>query len=700
MNYKNKYLKYKKKYLILKNIVQKGGFSRYQILITYKEDVSSFEENKELNLAELLNSYNIDYKLRKPKEIGMWYGSDYSKLVNENDDSNQFIGFANDKYWNITVSKRYGDSLVSYFQSFDYIKPSDALKSFIIGPTFTECANVIQVTIYHHILNLVGEDEFNDLFGNLLTPFIITPTLYTPWKIIKRKELNKEYEPIMENPLYFLCDKIEDISLESLKNNDIVYIEGIPKYNLKHFSGDLIGYNLICIRPSTSDNPKFIGFGPNVFNGAKTYDDIRKILIDGYNQEQDENTKTIIKARLKSGNKIMKISAETARSLENDKVTKDEPINGIIYGLRFNENNLKRFRESEKQEWYTESDETLKALLPIANKIEINLLLDSFSFETKDATFDNYISTPQLDKIFNYMKLFALKIVTKPTEYGPIGIILSGTPGIGKTHLSVSVAKFVSTYGKKVTFVDADYINSKVTDKGIPDFNSTFKDSDLIILDDINSKYDNAVVFVREALSYVIENNKALLYTSNNIIPIIQKNLPIFFGYDHPFAKNFIAINNINAESYRKPWTDKVLKSLPNEEKYKLLHNYSGGLGAGIIIETGDMNETKYIDEYNKYNGFTEKLLPIRIIKGYPDKVTDLKKDEIIIISVDEYKKTVELIDILPEIHSKGIKVIVLTKSVEGFKNEITKHLNYFSNLPKKPRLIARLNTIFPKIDF
>jgi DNA replication protein DnaC len=689
MDYKNKYLKYKKKYLILKNIVQKGGFSRYVIVETYNEDVSSFKKNIELNLALLLNSYNINYESRNPKEIGMWYGSDYSKLVNKNDDSNQFIGFANDKYWNITVSTRYSNQLVSYFQSFDYIKPSDALKSFIIGPTFTECANVIQVTIYHHILNLVGEDEFNDLFGNLLTPFIITPTLYTPIEIIKRKELNEEYEPIMENPLYFLCDKIEDISLESLRNNDIVYIEGISKYKFKHFSGDLIGYNLICLRPSISSDPKFIGFGPNIFNGeAKTYDDIRKILINGYNQKQDNNTKNIIKTRLKLDDKLMETLAKTAMLFENDIVTDDVPIKGITHILRFNQDNLKRFRKSKKQEWYKESDIKLTTL--IENKVEINLLLDSFSFETNNATFDNYISTPQLDKIFNYMKLFALKIVTKPTEpeYGPIGIILSGTPGIGKTHLSVSVAKFVSTYGKKVTFVDADYIN-----RGVPDLSSKFSDSDLIILDDINSEYDGAAVFVRAALSYVIENNKALLYTSNNIIPIIQTNLPIFFGYDHPYAKNFIAINNINADSYRKPWTEENLESLSNEEKYKLLHNYSGGQSAGIIIETDDIDEQKYIEEYN---GFTENLFPIRIVRIHPDNVTDLIEYKIIIISVNEYHKVRALLKILPEIHNKGIKVIVLTKSVEEFKNEITKNLKY--DLPKKPRLIARLNTIFPKI--
>jgi DNA replication protein DnaC len=698
MNYKNKYLKYKKKYLILKNIVQKGGFSRGVILGTYKKDVSSFKENIESNLAQLLNSYNINYESRDPKEIGMWYKSDYSKLVNNDDDSNQFIGFANDKYWNIKVSTLYGDQLVSYFQSFDYIKPSDALKSFIIGPTFTECANVIQVTIYHHILNLVGEDKFNELFGNLLTPFIITPTLYTPWEIKKRKKNNKKYEPIKENPLYFLCDKIKDISLESLRNNDIVYIKGIKYYNLKHFSGDLIGYNLICIRPSPSDNPKFIGFGPNIFNnGAKTYDEMHKILIDGYNQEQDENTQKIIKNILESSKSTleMKIKAKLANTLKNDKVTYDKPIDGIIYGLRFSQDKLKRFSERKKQEWYTESDIKLTALLPIEKKIEINLLLDSFSFETKDATFDNYTIMPQLEKIFNYMKLFALKIITKLPNYGPIGIILSGTPGIGKTHLSVSVAKLVSTYGKKVIYVDTDYINSKVTDKGYHDFSSTFNDIDLIILDDINSNFGAGADFLRQALSYVIENNKALLYTSNNIIPVIQTNLPIFFGYDHPFAKNFIAINNINTESYRKPWTDINLGSILNKQKYNLLHNYSGGQGAGIIIETDDMNETKYIEEYNN---FTKNTLPIRIIKGYPDKVTDLKKDKIIIISVDEYIKTVELIDILPEIHNNGIKVIVLTKSIKGFKNEITTVLNNSSNLPNKPRLIARLNTIFTKI--
>jgi hypothetical protein len=178
-----KYIKYKNKYLqkLAKNrsnnIIQKGGLIRWEILGLYKNNVSSFIENKEENLALLLQSYNKPYTANT---IGMWYSIDYSRLINKNDDNISFAGLSNKYYWDLNVERVNGTSLLSYFQSFDYIKPSDALKSFIIGPTFLECANAIQVTIYHNILNIVGEEKFNYLFGNLLTPFIITPHVFEP----------------------------------------------------------------------------------------------------------------------------------------------------------------------------------------------------------------------------------------------------------------------------------------------------------------------------------------------------------------------------------------------------------------------------------------------------------------------------------------------------------------------------------------
>ena len=726
--YKNKYLKYKQKYIKLKKY-QNGGLIKGEITRFYKNNINLFIENREQNLALLLQSYNIPYSERLDKVYGLWYSSDYSQLINNNDEYYQFIGLTNFKYWDITVLTRINDSTYSYFQSFDYINPSDALKAFIIGPTFTECANIIQVTIYHHILNIVGEEKFNYLFGNILTPFIITPILYEPWKIKIRKlgtGFNSDlYEPILENPLYFLYDRIDDYSLNSLENNDIVYIEGVREYKYKHFSGNLIGFNLICYRPSKYDKPKFIGFGPNEFNtGPKTYEEIHQLLINGYNQDQDENTNKIITEKLKNTDPLLQESAKFAQLLKYDIVPQNFPIIGITHRLRFSQEKLINFIETPKQEWYKESISKLIKLLPkpVPKAKKINILLKSFSYETQKAHFFNYErKTKQQDDMWNYMMKFSIKVVTKNVHDGPIGIILSGSPGIGKTHLSVAVAKYVANHGKIVTFVDEEYINSKITSNGVPDFTSLISTSDLIILDDINSQFGGGAEFLKVVLKYVITNNKALLYTSNNVIPIIQSNLPIFFGYDHPYAKNFVSINNIIADSFRKPWININLNIITNEEKYKLLNSYIGGQSAGIIIETNDIDEQKYI---NQFNIITNNTQPIRIVRDWFDEqsllafkkydkvnelqsyhrqqykgdVTDLEQYKFIIIRIHNKSTTNQLLKILPRMHDNGIKVIVLVSSYDYFKQLINLELNSYDLEKYKIRLIDRLNIIFPNI--
>jgi hypothetical protein len=146
------YKKYKIKYLNLKN--QYGGKSRLRLLESYVKDTNEFVNIIEPNLALLLQSYNKPYESRPYK--GLYYASDYISL-NKYYDIEDFRSLTNDNFWDIFVNKSNNTNLFSYFQSFDYIKPSDALKSFIIGPTFTDCTNVLELTIYHYIYNKVGE---------------------------------------------------------------------------------------------------------------------------------------------------------------------------------------------------------------------------------------------------------------------------------------------------------------------------------------------------------------------------------------------------------------------------------------------------------------------------------------------------------------------------------------------------------------
>ena len=725
-----KYIKYKNKYLqkLAQNrsndIIQKGGLIRQEILGLYENDVCLFIENKENNLALLLQSYNKPYS---PVTIGMWYSIDYSRLINKNDDNRSFFGLSNKYYWAIGVARENGNSLLSYFQSYDYIKPSDALKSFIIGPTFLECANAIQVTIYHHILNIVGEDKFNYLFGNLLTPFIITPRLFEPINLsIRKKTADGRYESITGNPLYFLYDKIDDYSLDSLENNDIVYIGGVPLYQKKHFSGVLPGFNLICYRPSRSDEPKFVGFGPNEFaTGPLTYEEIRQILVDGYNQDQDASTLQYIQTRLASSDPVMKESGELAETLGGHKFARGyKNINGITHKLRFNREKLERFIETPRQEWYNEPIDELQKLLPKkpSKSVDINILSKSFSNESKDATFDSFVRTTLLQEdMWNYMLKFSIKVVTQTGGTGPLGIILSGSAGIGKTHLSVAVAKYVTNRGKKVTFVDEEYIGSLVTASGSQNLESHIIQSDLIILDDINSKTGAGSKFLIQVLNFVILNNKALLFTSNNEIPIIQSNLPVFFGYNHPFAKNFLAINNIVADSNRKRWTDINLNISSNDDKYLLLYRYKGGQSAGIIIETTDIDEKKYIEQFKTTTHNTE---PIRIVRNWEEEqsllvfgtyvrtmelksyhrhhkgdVTDLEKYKIIIIRIYNSDTSEQLLKILPRLHDKGIKIIILVESLVKLKELIIKELDNHFYKPYKIRLTNRLNIIFPNLN-
>ena len=180
-----------------------------------------------------------------------------------------------------------------------------------------------------------------------------------------------------------------------------------------------------------------------------------------------------------------------------------------------------------------------------------------------------------------------------------------------------------------------------------------------------------------------------------------------------------MAINSVILPSFRKVWTSKNLVKLSTNKKYSLLNSYTGGQSAGIIIETGDTDETKYIDNFNKV---TSNNLPIKIVRKWDEeqsllafkeygKVSELKpyhrqtyngninnleEFKIIIMRIYDDSSSEQLLNILPRVHDNGIKIIILVTSHTKFKELLKYKLNSRSEL--KLKLVNRINIIFPNI--
>ena len=262
MDYYTKYLKYKKKYLTLKNNKNnKSNKNIYKSLNLYggvdwrevgeldkeikvkfkKKAITDYHHIKINNLIKSKSLKDIMQNINTLKTI--WYSQDFNiekklKLV----DHSIISGLANTNYWEKIIT--------NVLLIINEKLPSDAIKSLVVGPSILECASILMLTLYLYILNNYGDDNFNLIFSKPALKFILQNSFISPLEPVERSEITIG----LGNPLHFLFDVIEP-KYENLQDNDFVYIEGVQEYKYKHLVGDFIGYNLLCVKNEDDINP-------------------------------------------------------------------------------------------------------------------------------------------------------------------------------------------------------------------------------------------------------------------------------------------------------------------------------------------------------------------------------------------------------------------------------------------------------------
>ena len=92
------------------------------------------------------------------------------------------------------------------------------------------------------------------------------------------------------------------------------------------------------------------------------------------------------------------------------------------------------------------------------------------------------------------------------TGPNPAGLFLQGDTGVGKTHLSVALAKEFMKTGLKTLYV---------TNKSIHDASKNLQEVEVVIIDDYNSGYGSGDYF-RDIVDYIHRKGGRLFVTSNS----------------------------------------------------------------------------------------------------------------------------------------------------------------------------------------
>jgi DNA replication protein DnaC len=692
-------------------------------------------------------------KASKAGNIGIFYPEEYAKLQGWND-WKSIAGMSPD--FDMIFQNR------NMMLAEDGVSPSKALSSFFCGPTITDCGASISACIYEAIFRCVGEEKFDQMFGHDFANFVITDTLYNPF--MKMDGDSERGEQYIGNPLYPLFDRI-DMSMSVtdviglLMPGDIVHIGGVDTYSRKHFSGAGGGWNLIYV-----GDGMFTGFWSKGKVMRYSYDDVKKMLIDEFNNAPNTSSEKVYDARVKDGSYGPSVLIyETYRNMQ---VPHDHEINGLMCGIRINIDTLSHFVRNpptmSDDMWYNcdnvvmynddtcslqlsesvttcslqLSESVTTCSLQLSESVttcslqlsESTIVMnEEFSEEQREKTFASYeVETDTQRIIYTNITKFCQGAMQEKakcrSDRKPIGLAISGVPGIGKSHMTTAAARFLASNGLAVYYASGKGIGEKYQiSKGTLNIDTKIMTTltrnriDVIVLDDVNTQFGCGNIMYKTVFEYCMKSGAALLISSNHKLRYSSVTDDVFLYNDEKIL-GFKVIQDLVGESYRNSWTaDQVVfgkdsmddadDSIVNEMIGKMIAS-DASVGKGIIVESSDIvgSCTKLCDIIKTYCPGTNVFVSTDLINGIRNShihsLNSKSTYDFVMIRVQSRKNwsIEQFLRFVDKTHNMSLPIIVVVDNICQFRNGIEK-VFHFSEICRKNTLIRlrdRISAMFP----
>lgn len=231
-----------------------------------------------------VNGYRTDkHYLQK----GIWYVTDLRKACIEmkqqamlkflESNDKWVVGYAPPKYFSrIPDSSNFTGSRIMHFIAKKDVMPAEALKAAVAGLTIGECGMAYQISRYGALLDVLGEDKFNRLFGSEVGQPINIGYM-----------VDDALQPMRLFVDFTQKAKMNKAGTENNRPIEIgqgVLIRGAKDFNLKKPFDHRQSHNALCC-DSTPGHQRFLSLGSN--EEGESEEEYHQKLLEGYNCPQD-----------------------------------------------------------------------------------------------------------------------------------------------------------------------------------------------------------------------------------------------------------------------------------------------------------------------------------------------------------------------------------------------------------------------------